>query len=152
MAKQSDELSQTLKGLQSYNNKEDRQYIHFVDGGITDNQTDMNKSAKQPSMIASMNAMTNIQLHGYNAATADIVRNNLLAWADKLSTPEHEVKTYFIDVGFKDVPQPQLRLFLNKIPTSFSLEPNQVDSLIKSARDLVCANPEFQQLVEDISQ
>ncbi|MFC1740278.1 patatin-like phospholipase family protein, partial [Pseudomonadota bacterium] len=26
-----------LKGLESYNDKEDRKFIHFVDGGITDN-------------------------------------------------------------------------------------------------------------------
>ena len=37
MAKQSDELDQMLDGLKSYNDKETRKYIHFVDGGITDN-------------------------------------------------------------------------------------------------------------------
>ena len=193
-AKKSDELSQMLIGLQSYNDKQEREYIHFVDGGITDNmglramsdvvtvsggpeqminrmhrkipskvivlsvnastqkQTDMNKSAKQPSMIASMNAMTNIQLHRYNAATVDTVRNNLEAWASQLSTPEHAVKAYFMEVSFEDVPQPQLKLFLNKIPTSFSLEPDQVDALIKTSRELLRQDPEFQQLLKDISQ
>jgi NTE family protein len=193
-AKKSDELSQMLTGLKSYNDKQERQYIHFVDGGITDNmglramndvvmvsggpnqmvsktqrkipskivvlsvnastekQTDMNKSAKQPSMIASMNAMTNIQLHRYNAATVDSVRNNIEAWANQISTPEHEVKAYFMEVSFEDVPQPQLKLFLNKIPTSFSLEPDQVDALIKTSRELLREDPEFQQLLKDISQ
>lgn len=194
MAQRSDELSQMLVGLQSYADKEEHEYIHFVDGGITDNmglramsdvvlvsggakqllnktqrkipklvvvlsvnastdkESDMSKSAKQPSMITSMNAMTNIQLHRYNAATVDNLRKGLKEWAAELSTPEHEVKTYFIDVGFEEVPQPQLKLFLNKIPTSFSLEPEQVESLINTSRELVREDPEFRQLLKDIAE
>jgi NTE family protein len=193
MAQHSDELTQMLAGLQSYADKEEREYIHFVDGGITDNmglramsdvvlvsggatqfinktqrkipktvvvlsvnastekESGMSKSAKQPSMITSMNAMTNIQLHRYNAATVDNVRKGLNEWAAELSTPEHEVKAYFIEVGFEEVPQPQLKLFLNKIPTSFSLEPDQVESLIKTSRALVREDPDFQQLLKDIA-
>ena len=191
-AKQNDELSQMLTGLESYNDKQSRNYVHFVDGGITDNMglramtdvvlvsggpaqmlnktqrtlpshivvlsvnastekhSDMDKSPKQPSMIASMNAMTDIQLHRYNAATVDEVRDNLEDWSVQMSTPEHEIKPYFIEVGFDDVPEPQLKLFLNKIPTSFDLTKEQVDALRKSARDLLRADPEFQQLMKDI--
>jgi NTE family protein len=194
MAKRSDELAQTLEGLQSYNDKGDREFIHFVDGGITDNmglramtdvvalsggparlvnklrtklpshvvvlsvnastkkRSDMDKSAKQPSMLASMNAMTDVQLHRYNAATVDEVRGNLEAWAERMSTPEHEVKPCFIEVSFEEVPQPQLKLFLNKIPTSFNLTEEQVNTLIKSARDLVHADPEYQQLLTDLAK
>jgi NTE family protein len=193
-AKHSDELAQTLEGLNSYNDKQERKFIHFVDGGITDNMglraisdvvtvsggpqsvvdkmqrkiprnvvflsvnastvqhPDMDRTAKQPSMIESMNAMTAIQLHRYNAATTDLVRNNLDNWAKELSTPEHKINTYFIEVSFEGVTQPQLKLFLNKIPTSFKLEPDQVDALIKNGRTLLRADPEFQQLVKNISE
>ena len=194
MAKHSNELDQMLDGLQSYNDKEQREFIHLVDGGITDNmglramthivtvsggpaqllnkmhrkppshivvlsvnastenRSDMDKSAKQPSMLASMNAMTDVQLHRYNAATVDEVRGDLEAWAKQVSTPEHEVKPYFIEVGFEEVPQPQLKLFLNKIPTSFQLTEEQVNTLISSARDLVRADPEYQQLLKDMAK
>jgi NTE family protein len=194
MAKHSHELAEMLRGLQSYNNKAERQFIHFVDGGITDNmglramtdvvtvsggpeqminklqrkipsrvvvisvnastetRSDMNKSAKQPSMLASMNAMTDVQLHRYNAATVDEVRGSLEAWAKNMSTPEHEVKPYFIEVNFEQVAQPQLKLFLNKIPTSFHLTQEQVGALISSAKDLVRADPEFQLLLTDLAE
>lgn len=69
-----------------------------------------------------------------------------------MSTPEHEVKSYFIEVSFEEVPQPQLKLFLNKIPTSFNLTEEQVNTLIKSARDLVSADPEYQQLLTDMAK
>jgi len=194
MAKQSDELALLLAGLKSYNDKEERAFIHFVDGGITDNmglramtdvvnvsggpaqmlnrmqrkvpsyivvlsvnastekRPEMNKSAKQPSMIASMNAMTDVQLHRYNASTVDETRTKMEAWAKQVSTPEHEVKPYFIEVSFDEVPQPQLKLFLNKIPTSFDLTEEQVNTLITSAKDLVRADPEFQQLMTDMAK
>ena len=123
LAKQSEEFSQILAGLQSYHDKENRKYIHFVDGGITDNMglraivdviaisggpnaifkkmhrekppqhlvflsvnastennSDMDKTTEQPSMLDAMNAVTDVQLHRYNAATADKVKENLKTW------------------------------------------------------------------------
>lgn len=193
MAKHSEEFAQIMEGLRSYNDKENRKFIHFVDGGITDNmglramsdvvnlsggpaqminkvqrrlphhvvvlsvnastekRPDMDKTVKQPSILASMNAITDVQLHRYNSATVDEVRNDLETWAEHISTPEHEVKPYFIEVSFKQVAQPQLRLFLNKIPTSFSLTEEQVETLIKSARDLLREDPEFKQLLKDMA-
>lgn len=194
MAKRSDVLYETLEGLESYSDKESRKFIHFVDGGITDNmglramtdvvnvtggpgqlihktqrkiprhvvvlsvnastekRSEMDASAKQPSMLASMNAMTDVQLHRYNAATVDEVRDSLEEWTANISTPEHEVKSYFIEVSFKQVAQPQLKLFLNKIPTSFNLTDEQVEALIKSARDLLREDPEYQQLLAELAR
>jgi NTE family protein len=103
-------------------------------------------------MLASMNAMTDVQLHRYNAATVDSVRKYLDIWATKLSTPEHEITPYFIEVTFEQVSDPQLKLFLNKVPTSFDLTNQEVDALIKSARELVRADPEFQQLLKDLAK
>jgi NTE family protein len=192
-AKTSDELRELIEGLASYNDKENRKYIHFVDGGITDNmglraisdvmitgggpkamvskmqrrvpnrivfvalnastthESKMDESPKQPSMIASINAMTNAQLRRYNAATVDFVRQSMEGWAATMSTEEHPVEPYFIEISFEDVPQLQLRLFLNKIPTSFSLEEGQVDALISSSRSLLSDNPEFQRLLKDLA-
>jgi NTE family protein len=193
LASQSNELTSMFKGMESYNDKEERKYIQFVDGGITDNMglramtdvvaisggpgamiskmrrtvprhvvflsvnasteyhSDMNKTTRQPSMLTSMNAMTDVQLHRYNAATVDKVRSSLSAWAQHMSTPETPVRPYFIEVAFDQVAQPQLKYFLNKLPTSFSLTDEQVDTLITTARTLLRDNPEFNQLISDLS-
>jgi len=193
MAKQDPEFGLMYEGANSYLDKENRKYIHYVDGGITDNMglramtdvialsggpsallsrldkspprrivfltvnastsqaSDMDKTTKQPSMLASMNAMTDVQLHRYNAATVKMVRNQLEAMAAKMSTPENPITPYFIEIGFDEVPQPQLKYFLNKIPTSFSLSSEQVDTLIDTARTLLRGDPAFQQLVTDIN-
>lgn len=194
MATKSDELRAMFEGMKSYNDKEQRKYIHFVDGGITDNMglramtdivaisggpaaivgknrktlpknvvflsvnasterlSEMDQTIKQPSMLASMNAMTNVQLHRYNAATVDQVRSSLQAWAAMMSTPDRPVQAYFIEVSFDQVPQHELKLFLNKIPTSFSLTDEQVDTLIATSRTVLRADPEFKQLVNDLNK
>ena len=192
--KQDAELNDLYNGLQTYQNKEDRKYIHLVDGGITDNMglraiydliqvaggakeymqkagettkrqvvvisvnasakpiPEMDKTTKQPSMLESMNAMSGVQLHRYNSATQEVLEGNLSEWAKQLSTPEAPVTSYFIPVRFEDVDQPQLRFFLNKIPTTFSLDDEQVDALIESGREVLRKNPVFQQLLSDMPE
>jgi NTE family protein len=193
-AERDEEFSQTVKGLRSYSDKESRKYIHFVDGGITDNMglramtdvmalsggpsalisklqrkiprrvvflsvnastehaSDMDKTTKQPSMLAAMNAMSDVQLHRYNASTVDRTKESLDTWTAKMSTLETPVTSYFIQISFEETLQPKLKLFLNKISTSFSLTNEQVDTLIASARSLLRADPQFQKLLPDLAR
>jgi NTE family protein len=193
LAKDDAEFAILYEGASSYKDKENRKYIHYVDGGITDNMglramtdvmafsggpsallsalnrkpphqivfisvnasteqdSEMDKTTKQPSMLASMNAMTDVQLHRYNAATIDMVKQKLTAWAEKESTPDNQVTPYFVNIGFEEVPQPQLKYVLNKIPTSFSLTNEQVDTLIQTGRTLLRNDPTFQQFLATVS-
>lgn len=194
LRKQNAEFNDLYKGLITYANKDERRYIHFVDGGITDNMglraildiiqvaggaeryfeksgkkahskfvvisvdastsplPEMDKTPRQPSMLASMSAMSGIQLHRYNSATMESFENKLSEWTDEVSTPELKVNAYFIPVSFEDIDQPQLRYFLNKIPTTFSLSDEEVDKLIESGRQLLRNNETFQQLLSDLGQ
>jgi NTE family protein len=193
LAKDDAEFGLLYEGANSYKDKENRKYIHYVDGGITDNMglramtdvmavaggpsalfaklnrkpprqivfisvnasteqdSEMDKTTKQPSMLTSMNAMTDVQLHRYNAATIDMVKGKLNRWAEKASTPDHVVTPYFVNIGFEEVPQPQLKYFLNKIPTSFSLTNEQVDTLIETSRTLLRSDPIFQQFLANLA-
>jgi hypothetical protein len=47
-----------------------------------------------------------------------------------MSTPEHQIKPYFINVSLKNVRESELRLLLNKIPTSFALSKTTVENFI----------------------
>lgn len=112
----------------------------------------MDATTKQPSIAKSIGAMSSVQLHCYNVATVELVKGELESWAEELSTPEHQVTPYFIEVSFEDIKQPQLKLFLNKVPTSFSLTGEQVDKLTDSARTLLRNNTDFQKLLSDFGQ
>jgi len=188
------ELAMLTYGLETYADKEQRKYIHLVDGGITDNtglraaydiievlgsskqylelagkatpshfaviavnaSTDpvfnMDESNKVPSMTTAMNAVTGVQLHRYNTATIDLLQKSMKTWAQELSTPDRPTTPYFIEVSFEGIRTPELKHFLNKIPTAFSLSDEQIDALIESGRELLRNNPVFQQLLLDLRE
>lgn len=191
-SKDDPQLSQTASGLTSFFKTSDRDYAHFVDGGITDNlglravydfvemsggakiymekydlrhpkqmivisvdaSTDpepvLDRSNKQPSMKETVTAMSDIQLHRYNAATLSLMDESLNRWAAELSTPEQKVTPYFIRIGFEEVADPEQRKLLNNTPTTFSLTDEQVDRLIAAGRSLLRNDPQYQKLLSDM--
>ncbi|MDX1402134.1 MAG: patatin-like phospholipase family protein, partial [Kiloniellales bacterium] len=193
-ARQDPEFDMLYNGLRSYADKSQRQYVHYVDGGITDNMglraaydiialgggphaffkklrdrapsrlvfisvnastspvTDMDITNKQPSIVEAVNAMAGVQLHRYNTATIELIKNQLGRWAEDLSEPDHKVTGHFIQISFQDVDEPKLKLFLNKIPTSFDLTDEQVDELISTSRNLLRQNKNFQQLLSELNE
>ena len=85
-------LAQILEGLETYSDKENRQYAHFVDAS-TDPEPLMDRTNKQPSVGETINAMSNVQLHRYNDATLELMQQSLTRWMQALSTPERPVSS-----------------------------------------------------------
>jgi NTE family protein len=186
------ELKALAEGLESYSDKGQREYIHFVDGGITDNigvraiydivtiaggpeaylekmnrerpsklvliaidasttpVYEMDKTNKQPSIAHSIGALSGVQLHRYNTATMELLETALHQWSEALSEPGNPLTPYLIEVSVEDIQQLEAREFFNKIPTSFSLDDEQVDRLIDAGRKLLRNHPEFQKLLVDL--
>jgi NTE family protein len=186
------ELIEIVDGIKTYANKDKRRYIHFVDGGITDNlglralyevvevaggagaylkridrkpprrfvvisvdaSTDpepkMDKTAKQPSLYEAIQGVSSAQLHRYNSATLELMREAIPRWAEQASTPQQTVEPHFIQVGFHDFLEHDTLQFFNRIPTSFDLSDEQVDRLISAGRELLRRDPEFQRLVAEL--
>jgi NTE family protein len=187
------EMAMVVKGLETYFDRDNRQYAHFVDGGITDNlglraiyevmtvpaggaaqllkkhnrppprrlvlisvnaSTDpepkMDRTNEQPSLKETISAMSDIQLHRYNAATIELMKRAMNRWAQELSTPDRPVTPYFILLDFEEIQEPERRRFLNQTPTSFSLTDEQVDRLIEAGGELLRNDPEFRRLLSDL--
>lgn len=186
-------LGSTLKGLESYFERDRRKFVHFVDGGITDNlglraildiiaasggpqtyyrkvgralprhvvvivvnaatdpEPSMDVSSRQPSLLETVNAMSDIQLHRYNIDTIELTKLKLANWAREMSTPEGPMQTYFIQLSFRDA-APERRAFFNRIPTSFSLSDEQVDALIAAGAELLRENAEFRRLLAELAR
>lgn len=108
------------------------------------------ESRREPTFEQTMNAVTNVQLHRYNVATLEQTQQSLDQWTRDLSTPERPVSSYFIRLSFEDVPDVQMRRFLNEIPTSFVLDKEQVARLIATGRELLRNNPDYQRLLTSL--
>ena len=111
---------------------------------------EMDVTNKEPSIAHSIGALSGVQLHRYNTATLELVETSFYDWADKLSTPEKTIQPYFIELSFEEIKRDEVRIFLNKVPTSFSLTDEQVDTLIAVGRQLLREHPDFQKLLADL--
>jgi len=191
-AADSPQMTQVIQGLESYFDKDNRHYIHLVDGGITDNlglraiyevievaggasaflkrinrkpvrrfaiisvnastgaDPDLDLSAKQPTLEDTIKAVTRVQLQRYNSATLELLQHSIKRWAGELSTPDNQIKSYFAQVSFKGVKDPEKRRFFNRIPTRFTLTDEEVDELIIAGHELLRNNPEYQRLITDM--
>jgi NTE family protein len=192
LATKSADVQMIIKGFNTYYNKKQLKYAHFVDGGITDNlglrsihdmlemeggarslikrlklnapkrivlisvdastnpELTMDSTRRRPSLSETVSAMSNVQLHRYNVATAELLKNKLQQWAQQISTPAHPVEPYFIKFGFKDLQSPEQQSYFNKVPTSFSLSREQVNKLINVGRQLIRNNSHYQRLLRGI--
>jgi len=137
--------------LKKLNRKPPSRIVIIAVNASTDPAPEMDASNKQPSLSETINSLTDIQLHRYNAATLKLMKQAMIRWAKELSTPVKPVTPYFIQISFRDIQQPETRSFLNKIPTSFSLSDEQVDRLIAAGRELLRNNTDFQQLLAGLS-
>ena len=185
-------LLDTVAALNSYQDRDERQYIHLVDGGITDNlglmgfyemveigggiRAFMERMGTKPSkrlviisvnastkpgyniektnkiadIEPTINAVTDTQLHRYNAATISLIRRSMNRWSEELSSFWQPIDPYFIEINFDGIQQEKRRSFFNQIPTSLSLSEEQADELIHVGAELLGQNTEFQRLLESI--
>lgn len=193
-AKLAPQLIETVKTLRSYKNRDERQYIHLVDGGITDNLglmafyelveigggitnfmerigskpskrlviISVNASTKPryniehtneiPDIEPTVSAVTDTQLHRYNAATISLIRRSMERWSDELSNFWQPIDPYFIEISFEGIQQESRRIFFNQIPTSLSLSEEQADELTKVGVELLQNNTDFQRLLDDVER
>jgi len=189
----SPQLAYVVDGLNSYAQKDKRQYIHLVDGGIIDNlgllaiyemvevaggakrfldsiggtpaprfvvisvnasttpRYDIELTNEAPSVENTINLVTDVQMHRTNVATLELLDDSIRRWSGELSTPAQPVEPYFIEINFNKITQPERRLDLNQIPTSFSLNEAQVNDLIAAGRELLLGNAEFRRFIGDLA-
>ena len=135
--------------LHKYNRQPPRRIVVIVVNASTEPEPEMDQTNKQPSLMETIGAMSDVQLHHYNVATIELMKKSLARWARAMSTPENAVKSYFMRVNVKDIKDPERRAFLNKVPTSFKLTDEQVDKLVEAGGELLRDNPEFRRLLDD---
>ncbi len=127
-----------------------KRMVVIVVNASTTSETSIGESSVLPSLGDTLTAVTDIQLHLYNTETNSLLKRELMRWADTVSTDDYPITPYFIELDVVNIENQDERVYFNKIPTSFSLEKEQADSLIDTARRLLRQNPEYQKLLREI--
>ncbi len=107
-------------------------------------------SKKVPTIEQTINAVTDIQLHRYNATTLELMQSSLKRWRKELSETESPRETPLIEVDLRDVGSPEQQRVVNAIPTSFSLSDEQLRVVIRAGRTLLRSNPTFQEFLRTL--
>ena len=136
--------------LEKMHRKPPHRLVVLVVDASTEPRPDMDGSNEQPGILETVNAMTDIQLHRYNVATIELMRESLAQWARAVSTPGRPVSDYLIRLSFADLPSAREREYFNSIPTTLSLSGEQVERLIAAGGTLLKSDADFRRLMDDI--
>lgn len=109
-------------------------------------------SKKVPTIEQTIGAVTDIQLHRYNATTLELMQRSLKRWGAELSKNGYPVETHLIEVNLRDVGSPEEQRRVNAIPTNFSLDDDQVDAMIDAGRMLLRRNTGFQAVLDSLKE
>lgn len=136
-----------------YSKKETAPIQHIVVVVVNASTTAVTKIGRSdviPSIFDVLTAVTDIQLHLYNTESNTLLRDELVQLVETLSKADSAIQPYFIEVSIEDVDDPEKSLYLNEIPTSFSLEKEQADTVIAVGRQLLRQNEEFRRLLTNL--
>lgn len=121
-----------------------------VDASV-DSSFGIGEVATEPSVEQTINAVTDIQLHRYNSATVELIRDEFSRWHTELSKAGTPVEPFFVDVSLSAPSNKNQVSKFNQIPTTLKLTDEQVDLLIETGRSLLRDHPEFQRLLKKLN-
>lgn len=112
------------------------------------------RSGDEPGLVATTRASFDASLGILNSETAELARQGFLMWGDQVNAARpagaDPVNVRFALLTFHQVRDDQRRAIFNAMPTTFRLQPQQVDSLVELAGELLRASPEFQAFQGDL--
>jgi NTE family protein len=144
-----------------------RNIIVFVVNSLSIPKVSWDKSESAPGTLQIMVKAAGVPIDHYSYESTELLRDMQAKWramrlvrkssafaAEKdktvtaaLHTPEATI--YAIDVSFSQLKDNDERAYLNELPTSFHLEPEQVDRLRAAAGKIILQSPDFRRLIED---
>jgi NTE family protein len=116
----------------------------------TDPNPTINLSSASPSFALLMGTVSAAQIRRYNFETLMLAEELLHRWGRELSTPDHTVTTYMINVGFDQLDDAEERRLFKLLPTSFSLSDKDIDGLRAVGRQLLRDSQQFQELLREL--
>jgi NTE family protein len=114
---------------------------------------------------------SSVPLDHYSFETMEILRENMTGWQKSINegrckemknravvegkngtvkNNECKARMYLVEVSFDAIENKAERKYFQDLPTSFRLEPEDVDRLRKAARQILLESDEFQGLIKSL--
>jgi NTE family protein len=129
----------------------------------TEIDTKWDRQEIMPPFAAVLDSYSSISIFRYNIETVALLRESFKTWTEEIQRgrcPSGQTSTepgscgdiqfYLIEVKFEALRDPAERSYLKRLPTSFSLKPEEVDKLRDAAHRILSQSPEFQRLLQDL--
>lgn len=191
----SDDRLYLARKMTAYAKRDERPFIHLLDGGLADNlglralldrarlqhgnsggpvpdvlldrnlkkvlvivvnaaaapDTRLNRFDYPPSIAMSVDIATTVQVNRYNDETLALFRDTLETWQRSIralhcgAEPcDKEPQFYLVDASLARLEDADERIYLQTLPTSFSLDENAIGRLIEAGRVLLRDSPQME--------
>ena len=118
-----------------------------------------------PPFAAMFSNYSSIAISRYNVETVALLQDSFERWNREIQTGRcppgqistepgscGDITTYLAEVKFANLEDPAERSYMDKLPTSFRLKPEEVDKLRDAARRLLRKSEGFQKLLRDLEK
>jgi NTE family protein len=140
-----------------------RKIVFLVVNAETEVDDQWSRSSKPPSLETAIESYTNVVNTRYNFETMMLLRESLGPWTEEIRKSRcgdqpillgpgacGDIQFYLIEIKFDNIRDKDLRKHFKRFPTSFKLDPIEVDQLRAVAKRLLEESSDYQHLLKDL--
>jgi NTE family protein len=137
--------------------------IFLVVNAETEVDDRWSRSSRPPPLGTAIESYSSVVITRYNFETIMLLRESLGQWTEEVRRSRcgdqpisldpgacGDIRFYLIEIKFNNVQDVDSRKHFKRLPTSFKLDPVEVDRLRAVARKLLEESPEYQRLLKDL--
>jgi len=140
-----------------------RKIVFLVVNAETEVDDQWSRSSRPPSLAIAIESYSSVVITRYNFETIMLLRESFGPWTEEVRRGRcgdqpisldpgacGEIQFYLIEIKFDNVRDKDSRRYFKRLPTSFKLDPVEVDRLCIIAKKLLEESPEYQRLLKDL--
>lgn len=117
-------------------------------------ETEWSLHGREPGLIDMLQSSFDSALGILNTETVSLAKQGFLMWEEHVNAmrgpSEAKVKVHFSILTFDQIESADLRRRFNAMPTTFRLQPTEVDALVAQSKELLQKSPEFSSFLRDV--
>ena len=140
-----------------------RKIVFLVVNAETEVDDQWSRSSRPPSLGTAIESYSSVVITRYNFETIMLLRESFGPWTEEIRRSRcgdqpislapgacGDIQFYLIEIKFDNIRDKDSRRHFKRLPTSFKLDPIEVDQLRAFAKKLLEESPEYKRLLKDL--